>query len=144
MSNRIKGHSDHTNQSLFHHCLIKLITWCTVLQKENRSWDHFLFWSGFTIEQGDHVKKSLLNKQSGFVKRFKGDVIEDLVHDNLQIYSLCQRFKNPGNEDQGKALENEQENTLEYVIMEKTINLNHEEDVNSTEQKQNAICAQKS
>ena len=92
MSNRIKGHSDHTNQSLFHHVLTKLII-CTVLQKENRSWDHFLFWSGFTIEQGDHVKKRLLNKQYGFVNKFKRDVIEYLVQNNLQESSSCQRFK---------------------------------------------------
>ena len=131
MSNRIKGQSDHTNQSLFHHGLVKLII-RIVLQKENRSWDHFLFWSGFTIEQGDHVKKSLPNKQSVFVKRFKRDVIEDLVQDNLQKAISCQRIRNPGNEDQGKALENEQENNLEDVIMEKTVNLNHEEDVSST------------
>ena len=141
MSNRIKGHSDHTNQSLFHHGLIKLII-CTVLQKGNRSWDHFLFWSGFTIEQGDHVKKRLLNKKYGFVKRFKGDVIEYLVQDNLQKAISCQIFRNLGNEDPEKALENEQEITLEDVIMEKIVNLNHEEDVSSVEQKKSAIGAQ--
>ena len=102
----MKGHSNHTNKSLFHHGLIKLII-CIVLQKENRSWDHFLFWSRFTIEQGDHVKKGFPNKQSGFVKKFKRDVIEDLVQDNPQKASSCQRFRNPGNEDQEKALENE-------------------------------------
>ena len=42
MSNRIKGHFDHTNQSVFHHGLIKLII-CTVFKKKNRCWDHFLF-----------------------------------------------------------------------------------------------------
>ena len=98
MSNRIKGHSDHTNQSLFHHGLIKLII-CTVLQKENRSWDHFICWLGFTIEQGDHVKKGLPNKQSIFVKKFKRDVIEDLVWNSIQEASSCQRFRNPGNKD---------------------------------------------
>ena len=82
MSNIIKGQSDHTNQSLFHHGLIKLII-RTVLQKENRSRDHFLFWSGFSIEQGDHVKKRLLNKHYGFVNKFKRDVIEYLVQDSL-------------------------------------------------------------
>ena len=65
MSNRIKGHFEHTNQSLFHHGLIKLII-CTLLRKKNRSWDHFLFWPGFSNEHGDYVKKTLTNKQFGF------------------------------------------------------------------------------
>ena len=82
MLNRIKGHHDHINQLLFHHGLIKLII-CTILQKKNRSWDHFLFLSGFTIEQGDNVKKSLLHKQFGFLKKLKRDVIEDLLQDIL-------------------------------------------------------------
>ena len=41
------------------------------------------------------------------LKRFKQDVVEDLVQDNLQEDSSCQIFINPGNEDQEKALENE-------------------------------------
>ena len=59
-------------------------------------------------------------------------MIEDLVHDNLHKASSCQRFRSPRDEDQGKALENEQENTLEDVLMEKTGNLNPNEDVSST------------
>ena len=35
MLNRIKGHFDHTNQSVFHHGLIKLII-CTDLKKKNK------------------------------------------------------------------------------------------------------------
>ena len=132
MSNRIKGHFDHTNQSVFHHGLIKLII-CTNLKKKNRSWDHFLLWSQFTNEQGDHVKKSLTNKQFGFVKRFKKDVIEDLVQDSLQEDGSCQRVRDPGNEDQGKVLEDEQEHVLEDEKMEKTLDLNPKEDISSTE-----------
>ena len=100
MSNRVKGLFDHTNQSIFHHGLIKLII-CTVLPKKSRSWDHFLFWLGFTNEQDDHAKKSLTNKQFGFVKRFKKEVIEDLVQDNHHEKSLCQRFRDPGDEGRG-------------------------------------------
>ena len=74
MSNRIKGHLDHTHQLAFHKGLIKLII-CTILQKKNKSWDHFLFWSGFTNEQDDQVKKRLIDKQFGFVKRFKKEMI---------------------------------------------------------------------
>ena len=92
MSNRTKECFDHTNHSLFHHGLIKLII-CTVLHKKSRSWDHFLFWSRFTNEQDDHVKKSLTNKQFGFAKRFKKEVFEYLVQDNLQENSSCQGFR---------------------------------------------------
>ena len=98
MSNIIKGNFNHTNQSVFHHGLIKLII-CTVLKKKNRSWDHFLFWSGFTNEHGYQVKKSLTNKQFGFVKIFKKEVIEDLVQDNLQENSSGQVFRDPVDED---------------------------------------------
>ena len=82
ISNRIKGHMDHTHQSVFHNGLIKLII-CTVLQKKSRSWDHFLFWSGFPNEQEDQVKKILMNEQSIFVKRFKKELIDELVQDNV-------------------------------------------------------------
>ena len=83
MSNRIRGHLNHTHQSVFHHGLIKLII-CTVLQKKNRSWDHFLFWSGFANEQDNQVKKRVIDKQFGFVKSFKKEMIEDLLQDNTQ------------------------------------------------------------
>ena len=49
MSSRVKGHEDHTSQSIFHHGLIKLII-STVLQKEGKTWDFFLFWSGFQVK----------------------------------------------------------------------------------------------
>ena len=139
MLNRIKGHFDHTNQSVFHHGLIKLII-CIVMKKKNRSWDHFLFWSRFTNEHGDHVNKSLTNKQFGFVKIFKKDVIEDLVQDNLQEDSSCQRVRDLGNEDQGKVLEDEQEHVLEDEKMQETLDLNPEEDISSTVQKKNSMC----
>ena len=98
MSNRVKENFDHTIQSVFHHGLIKLII-CIVLKKKNRSWDHFLFWSGFTNEQDDQVKKSLTNKQFGFVKRFKKEVFEYLVQDNLHENSSWQGFRDLVDED---------------------------------------------
>ena len=141
MSNRIKEHFDHTKQSVFHHGLIKLII-CTILQKKNRSWDHFLFWSGFTNEQDDHVKKSLTIKQFGVVKIFKKEVIEDLVQYSFQEDSSCQIFRDPGNEDQGKALRDEKEYILEDEKREKTLDLDPEEYISSIEQKKNSICVQ--
>ena len=105
------------------------------MQKENRRWDHFLFWLGFSIKQGDHVKKSLLNKESGFAKKFIRKVFEDLVQDSSQKASSCQRVEDLGNENQKKALENDQEYIMEDEIIEKTINLNPQKDISSTEQK---------
>ena len=45
MLDRVKGHKDHTQQSIFHHGIIKLIV-NTVLQKNGRTREHFVFWSG--------------------------------------------------------------------------------------------------
>ena len=45
MSDRVKGHKDHTQKSIFHHGLIKLIV-NVVIQKKGRTWEHFVFWSG--------------------------------------------------------------------------------------------------
>ena len=111
MSNRVNAHFDHTNQSVFHHGLIKLIIY-TVLQKKNKSWDRFLFWAGFTNEQDDQVKKILIDKQFGFVKRFKKEIVEDLMQDNIQENSSCQGFKESIDEDGRKSLDEEQDNVL--------------------------------
>ena len=84
----------------------------------------------------------MTNKQFGFVKRFKKEVIDDLVQDNLQEKSSCQRFRDPGDEDRGKALDDKQEHILEDEKVEETSDLNHVEDIFSTEQKHNYICVQ--
>ena len=52
MSSRVRGHEDHTKQSIFHHGFIKLII-TTVLQGKGKTWDYFLFWSGFQSEKED-------------------------------------------------------------------------------------------
>ena len=132
MSKRIRGHIDHTHKSIFHHGLINLIIY-TVLKKKNRSWDHFLFWSSFTNEQDDQVKKILIDKQFGFVKRFKREMVEDLMQDNTQENSSCQGFKELIDEDGIKALDEEQDHVLEEGNMEKTSNLNSDENIASTE-----------
>ena len=112
MSNKIKGHIDHTHQSIFHHGLIKLII-CTVLQGNNRSWGHFLFWSCFSNEQEDQVKKIPMNKQFGFVKRFKKELVDDMVQASVQENSLGQGFKELVDEDEREALDDNQEQVLE-------------------------------
>ena len=57
ISDRVKGHKDHTQQSIFHHGLIKLIV-SKVLQKKGRTWEHFLFWSGIQTQQENHPRKN--------------------------------------------------------------------------------------
>ena len=50
MSCRVREHLDHIKQSVFHHGLIKLII-STVLQNRGKTWEHFIFWSGFKNDQ---------------------------------------------------------------------------------------------
>ena len=56
MSSRVREHQDHTKQSIFHHVLLKLII-STVFQKKGKTWDYFLFWSGFQSEKEDQLKR---------------------------------------------------------------------------------------
>ena len=61
MSDRVKGHKDHTQQSMFHHGLVKFIV-DTILQKKGRTWEHFVFWSGIHTQQEGQTKKRQMNK----------------------------------------------------------------------------------
>ena len=68
MSSRIKEHHHHTAQSIFHHGLIKLII-NTALQKEGKTWDYFLFWSGFQIKQEEQPTKKHVDKGQTLVRK---------------------------------------------------------------------------
>ena len=68
MSSRVRGHQDHTSQSIFHHGLIKLII-STVLQNEGKTWDLFLFWSGFQVKQEDQQTKKQADKGKVLVRK---------------------------------------------------------------------------
>ena len=68
MSSRVKQHEDHTSQSIFHHGLIKLII-STVLQHEGKTWDFFLFWSGFHVKQEEQQPKRQTNKGKVMMKK---------------------------------------------------------------------------
>ena len=68
MSSRVKGHQDHTTQSIFHHGLIKLII-STVLQSEGKTWDYFLFWYGFQIKQEEQPTKKHVDKGKILVRK---------------------------------------------------------------------------
>ena len=141
MLNRIKEHIDHMHQSIFHHGLIKLII-CTVLQRNNRIWDHFLFWSGFSNEQEDQVKKSLMNKQFGFVKRFNKELVDDLVQASVQENSPGQGFKELVDEEERQALDDKYEQVLENDKKKHRYVSNHEEELVSIKEKQGSICVQ--
>ena len=68
MSNMIKEHHDHTAQSIFHHGLIKLII-NTILQREGKTWDYFLFWSGFQINQEGQPTKKHVDKGQTLIRK---------------------------------------------------------------------------
>ena len=70
MSNRVKGHTDHSSQSIFHHGLIKLII-STVLQAKGKTWDFFLFWSGFQMKQEDQQIKKQADKGKILVRKLE-------------------------------------------------------------------------
>ena len=97
MSSRVKERQDHTKQSIFHHGLIKLSI-SIVLQKKEKTWDYFLFWSGFQSEKEDQSKKRKLNKGHNLVKKLKKKVIVNIEEANVQGKSMTQRDKNVENE----------------------------------------------
>ena len=68
MSSRIKEHHDHTAQSIFHHGLIKLII-STILQREGKTWDYFLFWSGFQNNQEGQPTKNHVDKGQALIRK---------------------------------------------------------------------------
>ena len=73
MSSRVKEHQDHTKQSVFHHGLIKLVI-STVLQKREKPWEYFLFWSSFQTKKEEQSQKRRLNKGQNLVKKLKKKV----------------------------------------------------------------------
>ena len=77
MSSRVREHQDHIKQSIFHHGLIKLII-STVLQKKGKTWDYFLFWSSFQIQNEDQSKRRQVNKSHSLVKKLKKEVFTEV------------------------------------------------------------------
>ena len=70
----MKEHQDHIKQSVFHHGLIKLII-STILQKREKTWKHFLFWSGFKTEKEDQSQKRQVDKGHTLIKKLRKKVI---------------------------------------------------------------------
>ena len=102
MSSGVKEHQDHTKQSMFHHGLIKLVIY-TVLRKKEKTWDYFLFWSGFQTEKEEQSQKRQLNKGQNLVKKLKKRVT----------------VKNEEHSEPGKSMNQEDEN----VEIEQQINI---------------------
>ena len=71
-------------------------------------------------------------------------MVEYLMQDNTQENSSCQGFKESLYEDGRKALYEEKDHVLEEGKMEKTFNLNPDENIASTEPKQSSTCVQES
>ena len=74
MSCRVREHQDHTKHSVFHHGLIKLII-STVLQKREKTSEHFLFWSGFKTEQEEQSQKRQIDKGQTLIRKLRKKVI---------------------------------------------------------------------
>ena len=107
MSSRVREHRDHTKQYIFHHGLIKFII-STVLQKKGKTWDYFLFWSGFQSEKEDQSKSRQMNKSHSLVKKLKKEVIIEAVEETTQMESSAQKLEEPVGGQQKKIDEDNQ------------------------------------
>ena len=86
ISSRVKEHQDHTKQSVFHHGLIKLVI-STVLQKREKTWEYFLFWSGFQTKKEEQSQKRQLDKGQNLIKKLKNKVtVKDEEGDEPEKY----------------------------------------------------------
>ena len=81
MSCRVREHQDHTKQSVFHHGLIKLII-STVFHKREKTWEHFIFWSGFKTDQEEQSQRRQVDKGQTLIKKLRKNVtIKDEEND---------------------------------------------------------------
>ena len=69
-----------------------------MLQKKEKTWDYFLFWSGFQSEKEDQSKKRQVNKAQNLVKKLKKKVIVEVEEYNVQREPMKQRDENVENE----------------------------------------------
>ena len=91
---------------MFHHGLIKLVI-STVLRKKEKTWEYFLFWSGFQTEKEDQTQKRQLNKGHNLVKKMKRRVTVKTKEDNVPEKSMTQGHENVEVEQQTNIEENE-------------------------------------
>ena len=114
ISDRVKGHKDHTQQYIFHHGLIKLFV-NKVLQKKGRTWEHFVFWSGVHTQQEGQPKKRQMNKQHFLVKRLKREIADELVKDSIQEEGSVQKFEESVYEEIKGEINKNQEHFSENI-----------------------------
>ena len=81
-----------------------------MLQKKGKTWDYFLFWSGFQSEKEDQSKRRQVNKSHGLVKKLKKEVITEVEEQTTQLKSSTQKVEEP--EDVAKINEDDVVNTL--------------------------------
>ena len=85
-----------------------------------------------------------MNKQFGFAKRFKKELMNELVQDNIQEKISGQEFEETVDEELGKTLDDNSEQVLKNDEKEQRSISNHEEKLGLREQKQSFIYVQES
>jgi hypothetical protein len=63
MSHKVQAEPDKIKNTLFHFGLIKLIV-LEELRRRGKTWEHFLFWGGFELENHPENKKKTSKKKS--------------------------------------------------------------------------------
>ena len=114
MSCRVREHHDHTKQYFFHHGLIKLII-STVLQKREKTWEHFIFWSGFKTDQEEQSQRRQVDKGQTLIKKLRKKVtVKD--EENVKLEETS-NHENKNSEFEQRVNDNER-NTLQSKIKE--------------------------
>ena len=108
---RVREHQDHTKQSVFHHGLIKLII-STILQNRGKTWEHFIFWSGFKTDQEEHSQRRQVDKGQALIKKLRKKVtVKD--EENVKPEEVPNQenrnseFEQQVNENESKTLQSE-------------------------------------
>ena len=103
MATRVKNHPDHTSHSVCHHGLVKLLI-MTKLKKLDRSWQHFLFWSGFepeTPETQNHSKVQVDDEETEKktkgknLRGKKGRLNKEIINKRMSQMQMINMFQNP-------------------------------------------------
>ena len=109
MSCRVREHQDHTKQFVFHHGLIKLII-STVLQNRGKTWEHFIFWSGFKTDQEGQSHRKQGDKGQTLIKKLSKEVtVKDEEKVKLEEASSHENkkseFEQQVNDNESKTLQ---------------------------------------
>ena len=87
MSCRVKEKQNYTRKSIFHHGLIKLII-NIVFQSRGKTWEYFLFWSGFQKGQEGQSHKRQDDKGQTLIRKLRKKVkVKDEDRVKLEEFS---------------------------------------------------------